>query len=64
MTAIIIGIIILIVGFLVAKADPAVRAYKTIIKTIGIIVIIVIIVVICIIRHVSQSNFRGKIGSL
>ncbi|MBK9389953.1 MAG: prohibitin family protein [Bacteroidetes bacterium] len=40
MTAIIIGIIILIVGFLVAKADPAVRAYKTIIKTIGIIVII------------------------
>jgi regulator of protease activity HflC (stomatin/prohibitin superfamily) len=40
MTAIIIGIIILIVGFLVAKADPAVRAYKSIIKTIGIIVII------------------------
>jgi regulator of protease activity HflC (stomatin/prohibitin superfamily) len=40
MTAIFIGIIILVVGFLVAKADPAVRAYKTIIKTIGIIVII------------------------
>jgi regulator of protease activity HflC (stomatin/prohibitin superfamily) len=40
MTVIFIGIIILIVGFLAAKADPAVRAYKTIIKTIGIIAII------------------------
>jgi regulator of protease activity HflC (stomatin/prohibitin superfamily) len=40
MTVIIIGIIILIIGFLVAKADPSVRAYKTIIKTVGLIVII------------------------
>lgn len=40
MTVIIIGIIILVIGFLVANAEPAIRAYKTIIKTIGIIVII------------------------
>lgn len=41
MSVIIIGIVILVIGFLVAKADPAVRAYKSIIKAIGAIVIIV-----------------------
>jgi regulator of protease activity HflC (stomatin/prohibitin superfamily) len=41
MSVIIIGIVILIIGFLVAKADPAVRAYKSIIKAIGAIVIII-----------------------
>ena len=41
MTVIVIGVIILIIGFVAAKADPALRAYKTMIKTAGIVVILV-----------------------
>ncbi|HOW39610.1 MAG TPA: prohibitin family protein [Bacteroidales bacterium] len=40
MTLIIIGLVILFAGVIIAKADASVRGYKTIIKTIGIIVII------------------------
>ncbi len=40
MTLIIIGLVILFAGVIIAKADASVRGYKTIIKTIGIIVIL------------------------
>ena len=41
MTIIIIGVIILLVGYLGSKADPSFRGYKSVITIIGIIVILV-----------------------
>ncbi len=41
MAIILIGILILIVGFVIDKADPQFRRYRTTIKTVGIIVIVI-----------------------
>ncbi|MBA4321284.1 MAG: band 7 protein [Odoribacter sp.] len=41
MSVILIGIIIFIIGFIAAKAEPSLRAYQTLIKTAGIIVILI-----------------------
>ncbi len=41
MSVVFIGIIILIIGFLLAKADAQLRAYRSIIKAAGVIVIII-----------------------
>ena len=41
MAIILIGILILVVGFVIDKADPQFRRYRTTIKTVGIIVIVI-----------------------
>jgi regulator of protease activity HflC (stomatin/prohibitin superfamily) len=41
MTILLVGIVIFLLGFAAAKADPPVRNYKTIIKTAGIVIIII-----------------------
>ena len=41
MSVIVVGLIILVIGFLAAKADPSLRAYQRMIKIAGIIVILI-----------------------
>jgi uncharacterized membrane protein len=41
MSVLLVGIIILIIGIFAAKAEPALRPYKTMIKIAGIIVILI-----------------------
>ena len=41
MTVILIGIVVLVVGFVIAKNDPLMRKYKSIIATAGIIIILI-----------------------
>jgi regulator of protease activity HflC (stomatin/prohibitin superfamily) len=67
MSVLLIGIAILIIGFLVAKADPQVRAYKSIIKIIGIIVIIIGLSVASVVQvepgQVGVQKLFGKVNS-
>ncbi len=66
MSVLFIGIAILITGFLVAKADPPVRAYKSIIKTIGIIVIILGLSIASVVQvepgQVGVQKLFGKVN--
>jgi len=41
MTVILIGIIVLVVGFVIAKNDPLMRKYKSVIATAGVIIILI-----------------------
>jgi regulator of protease activity HflC (stomatin/prohibitin superfamily) len=41
MSIILIGIVILVIGFVIASADPSLRKYKSVIKTAGIVVILI-----------------------
>lgn len=67
MSVVIIGIVILIIGFLVAKADPPVRAYKSIIKSVGIIVIILGLSIASVVQvepgQVGVQKLFGKVNN-
>jgi regulator of protease activity HflC (stomatin/prohibitin superfamily) len=41
MSIILIGIVVLVIGFVVAKTDPVMRRYKSIIATVGIVIILI-----------------------
>lgn len=41
MSIILIGIVVLIIGFVIAKTDPVMRRYKSIITTVGIVIILI-----------------------
>jgi regulator of protease activity HflC (stomatin/prohibitin superfamily) len=41
MSIILIGIVVLVIGFVMAKTDPVMRRYKSIIATVGIIIILI-----------------------
>jgi regulator of protease activity HflC (stomatin/prohibitin superfamily) len=41
MAVILIGIVVLVIGFVMAKSDPAMRRYKSIIATVGIVIILI-----------------------
>ena len=41
MSIILIGIVVLVIGFVIAKTDPLMRKYKSVIATVGIIIILI-----------------------
>ena len=41
MSIILIGIVVLVIGFVIAKTDPLMRKYKSIIATVGIVIILI-----------------------
>lgn len=67
MTIIVVGIIILIIGFVAAKSDPAMRAYQKLIKTAGVIVILVGISIACVVQvepgQVGVQKLFGKVNN-
>jgi regulator of protease activity HflC (stomatin/prohibitin superfamily) len=68
MTIIVVGIIIIIVGFVAAKADePLLRKYRSTIKTVGIIVVLIGISIACIVQvepgQVGVQKLFGKVNN-
>ena len=68
MTVIVVGIIILIIGFVAAKADePMLRKYRSIIKTAGVIVILIGMSIACVIQvepgQVGVQKLFGKVNN-
>jgi regulator of protease activity HflC (stomatin/prohibitin superfamily) len=66
MTVIIVGIVILIIGFVAAKSDPAMRAYQSLIKTAGFIVVAIGISISCVVQvepgQVGVQKLFGKVN--
>jgi regulator of protease activity HflC (stomatin/prohibitin superfamily) len=66
MTIVIVGIVILIIGFFVAKSDPALRAYQTLIKIVGVIVILAGISIASVVQvepgQVGVQKLFGKVS--
>jgi regulator of protease activity HflC (stomatin/prohibitin superfamily) len=67
MSVIVIGIIILIIGFLAAKSDPPLRNFKTMIGTAGVIVILIGVSISCIVQvepgQVGVQKLFGKVSN-
>jgi regulator of protease activity HflC (stomatin/prohibitin superfamily) len=67
MTIILVGIVILIIGFVAAKSDPALRAYQTLIKTAGVIVVLIGVSISCIVQvepgQVGVQKLFGKVNN-
>jgi regulator of protease activity HflC (stomatin/prohibitin superfamily) len=68
MTVIIVGIIILIIGFVAAKADePLLRKYRSMIKTAGVIVVLIGMSMACIVQvepgMVGVQKLFGKVNN-
>ncbi len=67
MTVIIVGIVILIIGFVAAKADPAMRPYQSIIKIAGVIVVLIGISLSCVVQvepgQVGVQKLFGKVNN-
>ena len=68
MTVIVVGIIILIIGFVATKADePMLRKYRSIIKTAGVIVILIGMSIACIVQvepgQVGVQKLFGKVNN-
>ena len=41
MSIILVGIVILVIGFVIASADPSLKKYRSVIKTAGVVVILI-----------------------
>lgn len=68
MTVIVVGIIIIIIGFVAAKSDePMFRRYRAMIKTAGVIVILIGISIACIVQvepgQVGVQKLFGKVNN-
>ena len=68
MTVIIVGIIILIIGFVAAKADePLLRKYRSMIKTAGVIVVLIGMSIACVVQvepgMVGVQKLFGKVNN-
>jgi regulator of protease activity HflC (stomatin/prohibitin superfamily) len=67
MSVIVIGIIILIIGFLAAKSDPPLRNFKTMLSTAGVIVILIGVSISCIVQvepgQVGVQKLFGKVNN-
>ena len=67
MSIILIGIVILIIGFVAAKADAPLRAYRSLIKTAGIIVILIGLSLACVVQvepgQVGVQKLFGKVNN-
>ena len=66
MTIIVVGLVILVIGFVAAKSDPALRAYQTMIKTAGVIVILIGVSIACVVQvepgQVGVQKLFGKVN--
>lgn len=66
MYVIVIGIIILAIGFVATKSDPTLRAYKTLIKTAGVVVILIGLSISCVVQvepgQVGVQKLFGKVN--
>jgi regulator of protease activity HflC (stomatin/prohibitin superfamily) len=67
MSVIFIGIVIVIIGFVAAKSDPPLRAYKTMIKTAGIVVILIGVSIASVVQvepgQVGVQKLFGKVNN-
>ena len=68
MTVIIVGIIIIIIGFVAAKSDePLLRKYRAMIKTAGVVVILVGMSIACVVQvepgQVGVQKLFGKVSN-
>jgi len=68
MTVIIVGIIILIIGFVAAKSDePMLRKYRSMIKTAGVIVVLIGMSIACVVQvepgMVGVQKLFGKVSN-
>ena len=67
MTIIVVGLVILVIGFVAAKTDPAMRPYQTLIKTVGIIVILIGISISSVVQvepgQVGVQKLFGKVNN-
>jgi regulator of protease activity HflC (stomatin/prohibitin superfamily) len=67
MGIIVVGIIIIIIGFVAAKSDAPLRNYKTMIKTAGVIVVLVGMSIACVVQvepgQVGVQKLFGKVNS-
>lgn len=68
MTVIVVGIIIIIIGIIAAKADePILRKFRSMIKTVGIIVVLIGISVACVVQvepgQVGVQKLFGKVNN-
>ncbi|MFA5818824.1 MAG: prohibitin family protein [Bacteroidales bacterium] len=67
MTIIVVGLVILVIGFVATKIDPALRAYQTMIKTAGIIVILIGISISSVVQvepgQVGVQKLFGKVNN-
>jgi regulator of protease activity HflC (stomatin/prohibitin superfamily) len=68
MTVIVIGIVIIIIGFVAAKSDePSLRKYRSMIKTAGAIVLLVGISIACVVQvepgEVGVQKLFGKVNN-
>ncbi len=41
MSVILIGIVVLVIGFVIAKTDPVMRKYKSIVMTVGFVIVLI-----------------------
>jgi regulator of protease activity HflC (stomatin/prohibitin superfamily) len=67
MTVIVVGIIILIIGFVSAKSDSPLHSYRTIIKTAGVIVVLIGMSIACVVQvepgEVGVQKLFGKVSN-
>jgi regulator of protease activity HflC (stomatin/prohibitin superfamily) len=68
MTVIVIGIVIIVLGFVAAKSDePSLRKYKSMIKTAGAIVVLVGVSIACVVQvepgQVGVQKLFGKVNN-
>lgn len=67
MSIIIVGIVILIIGLVAAKADAPLRTYRSLIKTAGIIVIVIGLSLACVVQvepgQVGVQKLFGKVNN-
>ena len=67
MSIIFVGIVIIIIGFAAAKADPPLRAYRALIKTAGIVVLVIGLALSCVVQvepgQVGVQKLFGKVNN-
>jgi regulator of protease activity HflC (stomatin/prohibitin superfamily) len=67
MTVIVVGIVILIIGIVSAKADSPLHAYRTMIKTAGVIVVLIGLSIACVVQvepgEVGVQKLFGKVNN-
>jgi regulator of protease activity HflC (stomatin/prohibitin superfamily) len=67
MTVIIVGIIIIIIGFVASKSDAPLRNYRSMIKTAGVIVILIGVSIACVVQvepgQVGVQKLFGKVNN-
>jgi regulator of protease activity HflC (stomatin/prohibitin superfamily) len=67
MSIILIGVVILIIGFVGVNADPNIRKYRSVIKTVGVVVVLVGMSIACVVQiepgQVGVQKLFGKVSN-